>query len=62
MSEFPAEDSKRREERGDGSYIEWRWDEWVIHFDSPPNAHDEWMNLAADEAAEYQNAKVSLLC
>ena len=51
MSEFPAEESKRREERCDGSYIEWRWDEWVIHFDSRQNAHDEWNKLAANEGA-----------
>ena len=42
MSEFPA---ISREERGDGSYIEWIWREWVIHFDTPDKAHEEWNKL-----------------
>jgi hypothetical protein len=58
MADFPAEDKKRREEQPDGSFVEWRWREWVVKFETPEEAHEHWNRLAkkAKEGAHVTHA------
>ena len=46
MGDFPSDDKKRREEQPDGSFVEWRWREWVEKFETPEEAHEHWKKQA----------------